>query len=96
MPTRRIRVSCITRIPRKEPFDRITHLGGTNVDGTRWKVSEERAILDIKQGDWEFYVHVGTQQVSVVVARSQAGDDYVKTAADRYRPDNLLSLPECP
>ncbi|WP_414648332.1 DUF3892 domain-containing protein, partial [Dinghuibacter sp.] len=34
------------------------------------------------------------RSVNVVVAQRN-GRKYLKTEADAYRPDNLLSLPEC-
>jgi hypothetical protein len=88
------RITCINKYPRQDPHRHITHIGG--VDGNRWKLSEQEAIDGIRQGKWTFYVHVGTHTVNVVIARSAAGHDYLKTEADGYRPDNLLSLPECP
>jgi len=91
-----IRVECINKHPRQDPHKHITHIGGRNPDGSRWRLSEEEAIAGIRAGKWEFHVHVGTRTVRVLIARSQAGHDYLKTEADGYRPDNLLSLPECP
>jgi hypothetical protein len=39
---------------------------------------------------------VGGQTVWVIVARSAAGNKYLKTQNDGEQPNNLLSLPECP
>lgn len=91
-----IRVECIRKPDRSNPHRHITHIGGRNSDGTRWFLTEENAIQGIRQGKWSFYVHAGNRMVSVIIARSQQGHDYLKTEADAYRPDNLLSLPECP
>ncbi len=91
-----IRVECINKYPRQDPHRHITHIGGTNPDGSRWKLTEESAIEGIRADKWDFYVHAGNRTVRVIIARSAAGHDYLKTEADGYRPDNLLSLPECP
>jgi hypothetical protein len=91
-----VRVECINKYPRQDPHRHITHIGGTNPGGDRWKLTEEEAIAGMREGKWDFYVHVGTHTVRVIIARAQSGRDYLKTEADGYRPDNLLSLPECP
>jgi hypothetical protein len=56
--------------------------------------AEDRAIAGIEDGRWDFYVHVGSATVDVIVAKSAFGNKYLKT--DGLHPDNLLALPECP
>lgn len=55
-----IQVECINKYPRQDPHRHITHIGGRNPDGTRWKLTEEAAIQGIREGKWDFYVQVGT------------------------------------
>lgn len=92
----RLRVHCINKIPRQDPYHRITHIGGLNADRTRWRLTEDRAIQGIKDGTWEFYVQEGGVTTEVVIAKTPAGHEYLKTEADKTPQDNLLNLTECP
>lgn len=88
-------VRCINKDDRKDPYERITHIGGVNDDGKNWKITQRQAIDGIKEGKWSFYVQKNGQRVNVVVAVSRFGNEYIKTEADGAEPNNLLSLPEC-
>jgi hypothetical protein len=92
-----VRVSCINKSDRYNPWERIINIGGQNADGTRWKMTQTQAIADIEAGKWAFYVErPAGDVVQVVVAVSAYGNKYLKTAADGDQPNNLLALPECP
>lgn len=88
-------VLCINKSDRMNADERITHIGGINDNGQRWYVTQEEAIQGIESGRWQFHVRVGYRDVRVIVATSQYGNKYIKTEADDFQPDNLLSLPEC-
>jgi hypothetical protein len=92
MATRHIQ--CITKLPNHEDrHRRIQAVGG--VDGTRWKDTEETAIANVKRDPKSYFVSEQGKSVWVVV-RTHDKRDYLKTETDRFLPDNLLSLPECP
>jgi Protein of unknown function (DUF3892) len=90
-------IRCINKLPRNDPWDKISHVGGLNSNGTRWKLTQAEAIVGIESGKWSFFVAVPqNDRVAVVVAISRFGNKYLKTVADGDSPNNLLSLPECP
>ena len=91
-------VKCINKSDRSSSWERITHLGGVNPDGKRWKLTLLETIAAIEKNTYgEFYVERPTgDRVKVIVAISSHGNKYVKTVSDGDQPNNLLSLPECP
>lgn len=91
-----VQITCINKSDRDNPYERITHVGGTNQNGTRWRLTQESAIAGIEDGTWRFFVSVGGKSVWVIVATSRHGNKYLKTESDGEEPNNLLSLPECP
>ncbi len=91
----RLEVHCINKSDRQNPHERIKSIGGVHPNGTRWKLSEADAIAGKKSGSYEFWTKGGGRTADVIVA-THLGREYLKTANDGVRPDNLLALPECP
>ncbi len=91
-----VQIQCINKTNRQSRHERISHVGGVNPDGTRWKLTEDAAITGIRNGTWRFWTAGAGQSTWVIVVRHPTGKDYLKTEADSTTRDNLLSLPECP
>jgi len=94
-----IQVSCIRkRGDHYDPHERIEGLGGMH-GGKPWYLPEDTIIAELEKPDltrrWNFYVSVNGKTAWVLVA-SHNGRKYLKTTADGYAPNNLLSLPDCP
>ena len=91
-----LQIRCINKSDRMNPHERIKYVGGLNSDNSRWKLSLNDAIAGIKQGKYKLWVSADNKSVWVIIARSAAGHEYLKTENDGEQPNNLLSLPECP
>lgn len=89
-------IQYVNKIPRQDIHNAIRAVGGVNPDGTTWKMLLEDAVAAVQAGTYKFYVAVGANSVWVSVARSIAGNFYLRTDADSLLADNLLSLPEFP
>jgi hypothetical protein len=91
----RLQVTCIEkRGSHYNPHERIIAIGGKNSLGTSWKKSESDAIRAIENKEDQFYVIVNGREVDVIIA-TRLGRKYLKTEADDYAPNNLLSLKDC-
>jgi hypothetical protein len=75
---------------------RITHVGGADKGGERWKIAHEDAIRDIESGKASYYCDTGGQSYLVIVAKDASGAKFIKAVIDGDTPDSLLKLPDCP
>jgi hypothetical protein len=94
-----VQVSCIRkRGDHFDPHERIEGLGGLH-GGSRWYQTEDQVIAELKKPEgtrrWNFFTSVGGKSAWVVIAVHDRRE-YLKSTADGYAPNNLLSLPECP
>ena len=88
-------VSCINKYPTHEDrYRRIQYVGGVE-GGRHWRDTEETAISNVRR-DANAYSVTEQGRTAKVIIRRHDGRDYLKTENDRFLPDNLLQLPECP
>lgn len=91
----RHQILCIQKSFRNSPHERIEFIGGLNSNGTRWKITQARAIQGIEEGKWQFYVNQNGYIVNVIIG-THLGNKYLKTQNDGLGVNNLLNLSECP
>lgn len=89
----RYRVTCTTKL---ETHEYITHLGCHTTTNVYCYLSEAEVIRRIESRTDTFYDERPTGHVVEVIVAERDGKKYLKTEADGERPDNLLSLPDCP
>ena len=84
-----VRVRCINKQPRQNPYEGITHLGG---DG--WKWTRQEVVNSINAGINTFFTFERGQRAEIGVVKGPNGD-YLRTYANGQWNDNLLALIEC-
>jgi hypothetical protein len=88
-------VTCISR----GPAGSIGWLGGTNDDGSPWRVPMSKAVEMVESGRFAFVVR-GTADlahtVPLQIGVSRRGRKYLHTPADDTTVNNLEELPRCP
>ena len=88
----RYQITCIVkRGSHYDPHERIESIGN---QAGKWVISEDSAIRRIESGTDSFYTNVNARAAEIVVA-THNGRKYLKTDADGYAPNNLLSLDDC-
>jgi Protein of unknown function (DUF3892) len=91
---KRYRIECIRKPDRNSRVEHITHIGGSAAGG--WTMDTPQAIKRMDEGDLEFFVRVGTNEVDVETVHPQGHRPYIKTLPDQTKVDNLLRLDDCP
>lgn len=84
-----VHVTCINKVPRDDPHEGITHLGGAS-----WRWTRAQVIQSIEAQSNTFYTLVDGTRADVGVVNGPNGK-YVRTHADGKWNDNLLALAEC-
>ncbi len=84
-----VQVKCISKQPRNDTHEGITHLGGAG-----WKWTRAEVIQSIEGRTNTFFTFVNGKRADVGVVEGPHGK-YVRTYADGYYNDNLLALMEC-
>lgn len=84
-----VQVTCINKTPRTNPYEGITHLGGTG-----WKWTRDQVIASIRAKTNTFYTQVSGRRADIGIVDGPNGP-YLRTHANGTWNDNLLSLSEC-
>jgi len=89
-----VRVTCITKPHPLSPHEHITHLGNP----PQWLWTREQVIANIDAGADTFFVQDPRtgKRADIAVVRVAGKAPYLRTHADGYWNDNLLSLNQCP
>lgn len=82
-------VTCINKQPRNNPFEGITHVGGSG-----WRWTRQEVVDSIRAKTNTFFTLVDGNRGNIGVVDGPAGS-YLRTYADGRWNDNLLSLTEC-
>lgn len=90
-----VRITCITKSAPNGRHEHITHVGNPAVP---WNWPVEQVIESIDSGTNTFYVQDDRtgSQAAVGVVREAGQRPYLRTYANGYWNDNLLSLDACP
>ena len=88
----RFRVTCTTK---HDSHERITHIG-CDANNVYTYLSEPEAIQRIESRIDTFYVDRPDGHAVEVIVAEREGKKYLKTEADGEKPNNLLSLRDCP
>ena len=76
---------------------RIVAVGGTNPNGSRFLIPVAEAAALQESGRFAFFVQEpGAPRVDVRVVKRRSGRRYLRTMVDRWDPNNLARLRECP
>ena len=87
-------ITCINLSQGGKTHEHITHVGQLNIKG-RWDVAT--VVNWINNGVHTFYVKdTYGRRADVHVVQRVGLPSYLRTAADGYYNDNLLSLTSCP
>ncbi|MES2678576.1 MAG: DUF3892 domain-containing protein [Bacteroidota bacterium] len=87
-------VLCISRSGSDLNHERITHIGGKNSEGGKWRITQEKAIDGILNNELEFYMAKNGKTIKIIVA-GPFGKKYLKSENDPDSPLDLLGLPDC-
>lgn len=84
-----VQVTCINKVPRDNPHEGITHLGGAT-----WRWTRQQVIESIKAKTNTFFTSVDGKRAEIAIVNGPNGE-YLRTHANGYWSDNLLALREC-
>lgn len=90
------RITHVRKPNRQSTHEHITHVGSIGNASGNWILPRADVIASINNGTNTFYVSEGGKRSEVgVVTPDDGRSPFLRTHADGYWNDNLLSLPEC-
>lgn len=92
--TMRVEISCVRTTEGAAVHQRITHVGGVDLDGRRWELEQDEAIAGAENESWDFFIRHDGAELKVTVA-TRGGKKYLSTDGDSERENRLCSLPVC-
>ena len=87
-------ITCITKSNPQGTHEHITHVGNQTTTQP-WKWTREAVIASIEAKTNTFYVSTNGKRADVGVVKPIGGAPYLRTHADGFWNDNLLSLSQC-
>lgn len=87
-----VQVTCIRKTPRNNPYEGITHLGGSGGGGWQW--TRQQVIESIRAKTNTFYTYANGERADIGIVDGPSGP-YLRTYANGAWNDNLLALLEC-
>ena len=85
-----VQITCITKTPRDNTHEGITHLGNSK---GKWSRAEVIGWIESRQNT--FFTVADNVRADIAVVNGANGK-HVRTHANGQYTDNLLWLPECP
>jgi len=89
------RITCIVKPNRFSPHEHITHVGNPQ-GGWLWTVQQVVTSIDTHTNTFYVLDPQTLKRSNVAVIRQVGRLPYLRTHADGFWNDNLLSLNECP
>lgn len=88
-----VRITCITK-PHNGNHEHITHVGNP-AGNWKWPVADVIRSINSKSNTFYVLDPKTNKRAEVGVVRPENHAPYIRTYADGYWNDNLLSLPAC-
>ena len=88
-----LKVNWVELSDQPDPYQRIGHLGG-NAGEMEWRHSIAEAIRSLERNLFHYYVEKDERPMRLEIGLAPNGRKYLKTHADKDRPESLLTLPE--
>ncbi|MBN7818045.1 hypothetical protein [Algoriphagus pacificus] len=90
----RLRILCTQKTSSKNNPLEITHIGGVNGRGEKWKITVKEAVEGIQSGNFEFYLVENFAEIPVIVTSENPNSLFA--TGNGFLHNLLEDLPDCP